>query len=121
MKTFKQYLIESSTGQASDAVNEFLSTPEANANGLSIDVGVETSNKSIVALSNIDVDLQSRGTGIASAALTKLTSIADKYNVPIELEVGSDDAEINTVEWYARHGFKWHDGFMRREPNDENV
>lgn len=102
--------------RARSVVDAFRGDPEIQAltsRGLSFDFSTRSER---VTLDNIDVEEGARGLGIASAALRRLTALADESHVVLDLEVGSSDQSIDLVAWYGRHGFHWMDGFMARAP-----
>jgi GNAT superfamily N-acetyltransferase len=95
--------------------------------GLSYDIYAK---KGIVKIDAIDVAPAFRFRGIASRLLDRVIVLADQSGLPIELEVGSDteenqkNEEISSINdlpsFYAKWGFVWREGYMRREPVSEN-
>ncbi len=71
-----------------------------------------------VTLVNIEVAEELRGRGIGSAALRKLTELADHFGVTLDVEARGGLELIDDVAWYSRHGFEWRHGYMERDPQD---
>lgn len=69
-----------------------------------------------ITLEHIWVHEEFRGNGHGSQALKKLLQYADEKKVTVDLDVGPDDAGIDLMAWYTRHGFEWKETFMERLP-----
>jgi len=97
--------------------DELCLTEASQAEGLSFDVGFHSD---LIELYRLDVKSEFRWQGRATRFLKELTAIADRNNLPIELEVGSGTDEIDIVEdlpaFYNKFGFEWVDTYMRRIP-----
>lgn len=115
METAQRMVDEAAVRLAKDEARDALS--KGAPDSLQVDL---MGRKGALSLERIDVDEDQRGQGFGARAIRLLTKLADKYGVPMELEVGSDEAEIGLVDWYGRHGFEWDDGYMRREPEERN-
>lgn len=103
---------------AQSAENEFMAEMfELVADyGLQIDL---SASGEILELHSLNLPEKFRGQGIGSRILNSLIQTADKHQVPIELEIGEDEAEIGLMEFYSRRQFVALDGYMRREPRKE--
>lgn len=97
-------------------VNEFYDSVEG-GRGL-VDLGQSREFPNGVTLHNIEVPEGQRGTGVGSRLLRKITDLADKHGVTVDLDVGPDTAGIGLIDWYTRHGFKFdaEGDFMVRQP-----
>ena len=99
-----------------DVCRELRSSEEGNAEGLWFDVGADSNG---IELFRLDVESEFRWKGVATRFMQKLAELADKYQLPIELEVGSGTDDTNIIEdlprFYNRFGFEWKNGYMRRE------
>lgn len=90
--------------------------------GLSVDVSMDLiASNGAIQVESISVNPSARNTGLASRAMEGLMTQADVYSVPIQLEVGGENAGIDgdmeaLVNWYTRLGFVYIDGFMERPP-----
>jgi GNAT superfamily N-acetyltransferase len=74
----------------------------------------------VLSLESISIDPEERGRNFGSRAINLLVRIADKYGIPIELQVGADEAQIDLVRFYEKRGFEFVGGaFMRRNPASE--
>jgi len=100
---------------ASEEFSEEVGLPEGMD---TLDVGMNA-DKDALELHTITVETGMREKGIGGRALRRLTEIADKHGLAVEVEPGGgeESAPMDIVAWYSRHGFEWQDGFMRREPD----
>jgi GNAT superfamily N-acetyltransferase len=80
-----------------------------------VDIDVMVRN-GVIHVESIWVDPHLRGQGHASNVLRALVFAADANGCAMELELGSDEAEIGLSEWYRRLGFAWSDRTMIRMP-----
>ena len=83
-----------------------------------IDLGVDKKTAAII-VDWIFVDQADRGSGHGQKALSYLCQLADKYAVPLELEVGGGETDTSwLLRWYASHGFTFVPGenYLRRDP-----
>jgi hypothetical protein len=98
---------------AQQTIKAFFEDPAGCADGLSVDLFSGGRDRSIT-LEHISTT--HRGAGDGGRAIRALSRLADQYGVTLDLEVGYDEADIDLVAWYGRHGFVWKDGFMERSP-----
>jgi hypothetical protein len=55
---------------------------------------------------------------LGTEVMKELCKVSDRWKVPVELEVGGEDSDAALlVPWYEGYGFRWKDGYMRREPS----
>ena len=67
-------------------------------------------------LNRINVPAKYRGVGVGSALLIEVLGSADAEGIDLYLDLNPYGAlNYEQLEaWYARHGFVWHKGRMRR-------
>lgn len=115
-------LIEEASENAAKAFLQAVKGAEpALAEGLQIDI---TARRGVATLNNLYVQPESRGLGVATRFMQRLTELADEHGMPVELEVGSgadDEDGPDLPAFYAQWGFAWRDGFMRREPGSDSA
>ena len=84
-------------------------------NNVSIDLVAFGSN--VVSVEGIHVAEEARNKKIATLVFKQIFSLADKYDVEIQLVPSSDNSIIDLFRWYEKLGFKWDNhGYMKREP-----
>lgn len=99
---------------ALSTIQEFRSNPRIQVlqqRGLTFDFSVV---KGTVSLDNLEVEESRRSQGIGREAIEILTSIADRNDVAVTLEVGGESDAFDLPAWYTRHGFVWRDSYMER-------
>jgi GNAT superfamily N-acetyltransferase len=111
-------LVTTKRGLAEAAIRDLKEIDISNELGLSYDV--TASDNGAIQLNRLDVESEFRWKGAASRFMNRLTDVADKKSVAIELEVGSGTDDENIIDdlprFYSKWGFAWADGYMRREP-----
>jgi len=74
-------------------------------------------------ITRINVPAKFRGKGCGSRLLCAILEDADKYNVPLYLQImpsgGLSHDELES--WYLRHGFKCYGSFYKRGPRTSNL
>jgi GNAT superfamily N-acetyltransferase len=99
---------------------EIDASAQSKALGLSYDITIRGGHT--IEINRLDVDSEYRWNGTASRFLDRLTHVADSHGLPIELEVGSGTDDENIVNdlprFYAKWGFEFQDGYMRRAAMD---